>query len=103
MSKRLRVVDTEDGQGLPTRVIVPEEARAGEGVPIELPLDMIYGHLPVEFRKRLYTALWEQGLIEAKDFLQPGADQAYKRAIMSIIKIDWLKIKQLAQETISHD
>lgn len=86
--------------GLPGVVIHPEGADPQEGIPVHLDLDALYGHLPVEFRAKLYQALHERGLIEPADYLSPGADQRFKSAVLHVIKHDFFNVQQLAREAL---
>lgn len=94
-------VTTVDKEGLPIVVLVPGGIPVEEGIPISLPLNLIFGSLPVDFRKRLYNALWDRGLVEPSDYLKPEASSLYKAAILSIIRTDFYDLVRLAQETLN--
>lgn len=92
-----------DESGINRLVLVPANSNGidlSEGIPISLDLDPLYEHLPLEFRVRLYNALWDRGLIKPHDFLAPDAPEKYMAAIRSIIKRDALDAVKLANEVI---
>lgn len=99
-ASHIRKVDTEDRSGLPIRVLVPNDVPTSEGIPVSMPLDDLFGHLPVEFRKMLYNRLWERGLVEPSDYLKPEAGNLYKATIMSIIRVDFLQLRTIAEEML---
>lgn len=99
-------VDYQDAEGLPRRSLLPTEANGidpDEGIPLHLDLDPLYGHLPLSFRQRLYKAIWEHGLVEPCDYLQPGAAEKYMAALRSVIKQDALNAIALAKEVCKHE
>lgn len=100
-----RKVDYVSAEGLPQRSLIPADANGippEEGIPVHLDLDPLYGHLPLEFRQRLYQALWTRGLIEPRDYLQPGAAERYMAALRAVVKEDALSAIALAKEVIHH-
>lgn len=90
--------DYIDAQGIPRRVLIPEGEDPAQGIPISLDLDDLYGHLPTEFRRRLYEEFHAQGLVEACDFLRPEAGNRFRAAMLSLIKHDWLSVTAIARE-----
>lgn len=101
-----RKVDYTSAEGLPQRSLIPADANGidpEEGIPLHLDLDELYGHMPLEFRQRLYAALHARGLVEPRDFLKPGAAELYMAAMRSVIKEDALSAIKLAKEVIKHD
>lgn len=101
----LHPVDFIDDEGRNRRVLVPEESAIAphEGLPVSLELDDIFPDAPPDFLTRLHNALWQQGLIEPQDYLKPGAPEIYKRALLSVVRLDFHRIRQLAQEVLEHD
>lgn len=47
---------------------------------------------------QLHNELWARGLIEPRDFLKPGAPEQFKRAMLNVIRLDFVRIKQFASE-----
>lgn len=102
---KTRKVDYTSADGLPQRSLIPADANGidpSEGIPLHLDLDPLYGHLPLEFRQRLYNALHARGLIEPADYLKPGAAEVYMAAMRHIFKQDALSAIRLAKEVINH-
>lgn len=101
----LRPVDYTDSEGRKRRVLLPDDTTLtpDEGIPVSLDLDALFPDAPVDFLTRLHNALWERDLIEAQDYLKPGAPEVYKRALLAVIRLDFMHIKQLAQEVIHND
>lgn len=103
---KVRKVDYTSAEGLPQRSLIPEDANGippEEGIPVHLDLDQLYGHLPLEFRQRLYAALHARGLVEPRDFLQGDSAERYMAALRSVIKRDALDAIALAKEVIKHE
>lgn len=98
-------LDYIDEHGIRRRVLVsPEvEVEPSEGVPVSLPVDELYEHMPIAFRQRLMEELWNNGLIEPGDFLRPGAAEKIRAVWLSIVKKDVFDIQQLAKERSTHD
>lgn len=94
-------VDYVDGAGRKRRSLVPNGSgiHGTEGIPISLDLDDLYPDAPEEFMTLLHNELWARGLIEARDYGQPGAPEQFKRAVLAVIRLDFVRIKQLAEET----
>jgi len=102
----LTPVDFTDSAGRKRRALVPagDGFKPEEGIPLSLDLDDLYPDAPVVFLTRLHNELWERGLIEPQDFLRPGAPETFKRALLSVIRLDFMTIKQLASEGVKpHD
>lgn len=102
----LTPVDYLDRAGRKRRALVPagDGAHPEEGIPLSLDLDDLYPDAPEAFLTRLHNELWQRGLIEPQDFLQPGAPETFKRALLAVIRLDFMTIKQLAQEGVKpHD
>jgi hypothetical protein len=102
---KTRKVDYLSADGLPQRSLIPAYENGidpSEGIPLHLDLDPLYGHLPLEFRQRLYQAIHAHGLIEPQDFLRPGAAEKYMAALRSVIKQDALSAIALAKEVMKH-
>lgn len=93
----------EDNAGIPRVVLLPEgETDPTMGIPASLDLTPLYGHLPKDFQQRLYRELHARGLVEPADYFKPGAAEAFRSAMLSAIKHDFLSVQQLAQEELSH-
>jgi hypothetical protein len=102
----IRKIDYTSAEGLPQRSLIPDDASGidpSEGIPLHLDLDPLYGHLPLEFRQRLYQAIWAHGLVEPCDYLQPGAAEKFMAALRSIVKRDALDAAKLAKEVCKHE
>ena len=93
-------VDYFDKEGIQRRVLLPSDdgATPQEGIPVSLPVDQLYQHMPLKFRIALVEALWNVGLVEPEDFLQRTAPERIRAALMSVIKYDTMDIITLAQE-----
>lgn len=100
----LKPVEFIDQEGRKRRVLVPDGAttRPEEGIPVSLDLDEVFPDAPADFLARLHNELWARGLVEPQDFLKAGAPEAYKRALLSVIRLDFARIRQLAQEVTQH-
>ena len=101
-SKPVQYYNREDEDGFPSRVVVPAGGSPNEGIPIHLNLDAVYGHLPDEFLKALYQSLHDHGLVEPQDFMPPTAAKLFQRAVLSVIKNEFLKVQNLAREELQH-
>lgn len=89
--------------GYPQVVFIPEgEKDLKAGIPISLDLTPLFGHMPESFQRELYKALHAQGLIEPVDFFKAGAADRYRRALLTVIKHDFLSIQSLAKEELNH-
>ncbi len=97
------IVDYTDSDGILRRVRVPDTGAfdVSEGIPISVPVDQLYMHLSVEFRRELVNTLWERGFIEPEHFLQPGAAERIRAVILSLVKRDVFDIMSLAGEFIN--
>ena len=97
-------LDYLDREGIKRRVLVPADDGAcpEEGIPISLPVDELYAHMPLTFRQRLVDALWAVGLIEPADFSQRDAPERTRAALLSVVKRDTMDILSLARETMKH-
>lgn len=93
-------VDYVDSDGIRRRVLLPANAGADptEGIPLSVPVDSLYAHMPPSFRKDLIEALWAVGLIEADDYFKPGAVERIRAALLSVVKRDTMDILKLARE-----
>lgn len=92
-----------DEQNIPRVVMLPEgETDPTLGIPASLDLTPLYGHLPAEFQARLYQGLHARGLIEPADYLKPRAAEAFRSAMLSAIKHDFMSVLALAQEELNH-
>jgi len=90
-----------DGSGIPRVVLVPpDETDLSRGIPLSLDLSSLYGHMPDTFQRAFYTALHDQGLIEPADFFKPGAAERYRRALLTVIKHDFLNVQALAKQEL---
>lgn len=95
--------DFTDEQGIPQRVLIPEgETDMRTGIPLSLDLSPLFGHMPTNFQRDLYQALHDQGLVEPKDFFQPGAGERFRAAMLSVIRHDFMSTQTLAQEAMKH-
>lgn len=97
----LRPVDYTDSEGRKRRALAAD--KPDEGIPLSMELDALFPDAPADFLSKLHNALWARGLIEPRDYLQPGAPEIYKRALLSVIRLDFATIKQVAQERLNHD
>jgi hypothetical protein len=96
------VIEYRDTDGILRRVLAPETADPSEGVPLSLPVDELYWHMPLDFRQRLVKELWAVGLVEPKDFLAAGAAERIRAALLSVVKHDVFDIQKFAKESMSH-
>lgn len=96
----MRIVDYQDGDGITHRVSIPDsvDIPPEQGLPISLNLDMLFNDLPLHFRQQFYKNLWDLGLITACDYLQPGASEIFRRALLATIRSDFIMVKELANE-----
>ena len=97
-------VDYVDSEGIKRRVLVPTDDGASpeEGIPVSVPVDELYRHMPLSFRQQLVEALWAVGLIEPADFSQRDAPERTRAALLSVVKHDTMDILNLAREMMSH-
>lgn len=97
-------VDYTDAEGIKRRVLLPTDdgAYPEEGIPISLPIDKIYQHMPLTFRQALVDAFFAVGLVEPKDFLAAGAATRIQAALLSVVKRDVMDILALAKEVERH-
>lgn len=95
----LHPVDFTDSEGRKRRTLAVDQP--DEGIPLSMELDALFPDAPAEFLSKLHNALWARGLIEPQDYLQPGAPEVYKRALLSVIRLDFLEIKRLAQTRVN--
>jgi hypothetical protein len=102
----MQIKDYTDALGIPRRVALPDNFNGddfSEGIPVSFDLDAVYGDLPAEFRRKLYAACWDQGLITPCDYAQPGASEKFHRALLIVIKLDFVSaILPLAREVCNH-
>lgn len=95
--------DFTDEQGIRQRVLVPEgETDLKTGIPLSLDLSPLFGHMPTDFQRELYQSLHDQGLVEPKDYFQPGAGERFRAAMLSVIRHDFSNAQTLAQEAMKH-
>lgn len=99
------IVDYTDSDGILRRVRIPDSGAFDltEGIPVSLPVDQLYMHMPIEFRRELVNTLWEMGFIEPRTFLNPGAAERIRAVILSIVKHDVFDIMSLAREYTDGD
>lgn len=96
-------VSVVDEQGIERRVLLPHAGiDPREGIPVSLPVDELYQHMPIEFRQRLVQELLAVGLVEPCDFLKSGAVKLIQAAILAVVKNDVLSIISFAKES-NHD
>ena len=95
-------IDYVDSAGRKRRSLIPNGSGipGEEGIPLSLDLDDLYPDAPEWMMTQLHNELWARGLIEPRDFLQPGAPEHFKRAMLSVIRLDFTRIKQLANEAV---
>lgn len=101
-----RKLDYTDPSGISRRVLIPADANGidpNEGIPVSLNLDELYSHMPPDFLKALYQALWAVGLIEPQDFLAGGAADKYRAALLSVIKKDYMNVMTIAKQQNAHE
>lgn len=93
-------VDYLDAEGIKRRVILPSDdgLNPEEGIPVSVPVDTLYEHMPLEFRRDLVEALWNNGLIESIDFLRKDAPDKIRASLLSVVKHDTMDILALAKE-----
>jgi hypothetical protein len=92
-------VDYIDKDGIQRRVLLPSGITdASEGIPLSLPVDSLFTHCSLEFRRALIEELWARGLVEPGDYLKPGAAELVSAALRSVVKLDALDILALARE-----
>lgn len=94
------IKDIVDQDGIKRRVKLPDEfyANVEEGIPVSVPVDNLYLHMPVEFRRDLVNRLWDVGLIEPKDFAGLEAMGKIRSALLFAAKRDTLDIVQFVSE-----
>jgi hypothetical protein len=87
--------------GIPQVVLLPEgETDVEMGIPLSLDLTPLFGHMPEAFQREFYKALHAQGLIEPADFFKSGAADRYRRALLTVIKHDFLSIQAIAKQEL---
>ena len=92
-------VDYVDKQGIKRRVLLPAGVSdPSEGIPVSLPVDRLYEHCSIDFRRELIEELYARNLVEPADFQKAGAAELVTAAIRSVIKHDALDILSLARE-----
>lgn len=93
-------IDYVDREGIKRRVLLPADSGSppDEGIPISVPVDALYGHMPLAFRIALVDALWAVDMIEFDDFLRPGAAQVVQAALLSVVRHDALDMIAFAKE-----
>jgi hypothetical protein len=99
--RRTKISEIVDDDGLPSIVLHPDTLPADEGIPVHLDLTPIYGHLPDEWQRQLYAALWARGLKLPEDYLKPDAANQFKSALLHVIKHHFPDVQQLAREAKS--
>lgn len=91
--------DYFDERGIQRRVLVPDETTPlSEGIPISVPVDTLYDHMPTEFVVHLVNALFARNLIEPGDFFKAGAAELTRNAILEVCRQDALSIISLAKK-----
>jgi hypothetical protein len=91
-------VDWRDDDGIWRRSLVPDASvNPAEGIPLELPLNEMYGHMPPSFRVRLSEALHAYGIVEPADYLKPGAPELIRNAILDAAAADALSLVSFAK------
>jgi hypothetical protein len=91
--------DYTDRDGIQRRVLVPANVTDyTEGIPISLPVDTLFAHCAVEYRRTLIEELWARGLVEPCDYLKPGAAELITAALRAVNKKDALDIISYANE-----
>lgn len=91
--------DYYDKQGIKRRVLLPDEnAPPEEGIPISVPVDKLYKDMPISFVIRLVEKLYALELVEAADFLKPGAAENVRKALLDTAKFDALDLITLANQ-----
>lgn len=92
-----------DASGVPSVVLVPEgSSDLSAGIPVSLDISKLYAHMPHEFVVEFTAALHEQGLVKPSDYFQPGASDHYKRALLMVIRHDFLNIQTLAKQELEN-
>ena len=100
----LKPIDYTDSEGRKRRVLIPDGAdiKPEEGILVSLDLDEVFPDAPADFLAKLHNELWARGLVEPQDFLKAGAPEEYKRALLAVIRLDFARIRQLANEVTQH-
>lgn len=103
----VKEVDYQDRDGVMRRVMVPDDGidhDPQEGIPVDMFDEIIgiYHDASANFRYNLCKALWQRGLIYPADYLQPGADKAYRQALTVAIKHDIFSVQTLAKMRLDH-
>lgn len=93
-----QIVDYLDEDGIPRRVLVPQDVDVSEGIRLSADIDRLYKECPVDFRRRLVLELNAVGLIEPKDFLGHDASTRVRAALQQAIKSDTMSILAFAKE-----
>lgn len=90
-------IEYRDSYGILRRALTPEGASPEEGVPVSLPIDELYDHMPVDFRRKITEELWAVGMVEPLDYLKPGAVERIRAALLSVCKHDVIDIQSFAR------
>ncbi len=92
-------LDYVDQEGIKRRVRVPDAyTDPVEGIPVSVPVDNLYLHMPLAFRVALVNELWAVGLIEPADFAAGNAPERVRAALLAVVKHDTFDILNLARE-----
>jgi hypothetical protein len=87
----------QDDSGISRVVLIPPgETDLKRGIPLSLDLSPLFGHMPDSFQRDFYAALHAQGLIEPKDWFKRDASERYKRALLTVMKHDFLSVQAIA-------
>ena len=90
--------DYQDETGVWHRALLPDDrADPKEGVPLNVPVENLYPHMPHDFVARLSAALFARGLVEPPDYFKPGAHEQVADALLDVVKYDALNIIALAR------
>jgi hypothetical protein len=90
-----------DERGIARFVLLPDdEADIQSGIPVSLDLEPLFGHMPLDFQRRLYEALHDQGLIKPEDYMKPDAYSKFRAAMLSVIRHDFFSVQSLVKESI---
>lgn len=99
----MMIIDGRDRDGILRRVRVPDaKTPVDEGVPVSLDVGSLYEHMPAAFTQALVEALWSRGLVEAADYLAPGAAERVRSALLSVVKADALSLITRAKQELDH-
>lgn len=91
-----------DERGVTRLVFVPDNGYAvpEEGIPADMVdlIDGLYPDAPESFLVKLHDALRRRGLVQPADYLQPGAGDRYRSAMLEVLRHDAHNVIAKAKE-----